>query len=220
MAAKAGTAYYDIPEGALVAGAPISIPLLETERDKEDKEIVQTVERLAFEKRFSIGEVGALLYVLQVDTKAWPQFTRYAKEDPDHLPKEFQKADAFGKASGWLIGKHYLTDVKDGTDEGELLFKARVIAWAQSFVSRSTSRNFQDTVDNNALKEYPSYMESFQPESARKYFLPFYNPPPIEPPEEKSDGRGSGGSGGMGFLIGAVIILLLALGLLTYFLLR
>ena len=41
------TAYYDIPEGALVAGAPISIPLLETERDKEDKEIVQTVERLA-----------------------------------------------------------------------------------------------------------------------------------------------------------------------------
>ena len=94
-----------------------------------------------------------------------------------------------------------------------------MIAWAQSFVSRSTSRTFKDTVDNNALKDYPTHMDSFQPERARTEFVRWYNPP-SPGLEVKSDGKGSGGSGGAGFLIGAVLILLLALGLLLYFLLR
>lgn len=188
--------------------------------EAEDKEIVETVMRLATEKRFTVGEIGALLYVLQVDRDRWPPPTRYVPEDPDHLLKEFQKADAFGKANHWLIGKRYLTHIADRTDEGELLYKARMIAWAQSFVSRSTSRTFQDTVNNNATKDYPTHFDSFQPERARTEFVYWHNRPPIEPPEEKSDGKGSGGSGGAGFLIGAVVILLLALGLLLYFLLR
>ena len=190
------------------------------ERDKEDREIADTVMRLSTEKSFSVGEVGALLYVLQVNTKAWPSLTRIVTEDPDYLPKEFEQADAFGQHHFWQINKHYFKDTKDDSDEGELLYKARLIAWAQSFVSRTTSQNFKETVDKNATKDYPAHVASFQPERGRKDFLQFNDPLPIELPEEKSDVKGLGGSGGMGFLIGAVLILLLALGLLTYFLLR
>jgi hypothetical protein len=60
-------------------------------------------------------------------------------------------------------------------------------------------------------------MDGFLPEKARKDFLQVYNPPPIEPSKEKSDGKGTGG---MGFLIGAVVIALLAFAILMYFLLR
>ncbi len=184
-------------------------------REKEDREIVDTVMRLQADKGFSLGEIGALLYVLKVDTKLWPPETRPFPDDPDGLPNELAKADAYGKEKNWLIGKFHAKDIDDHSPEGNLLFFARTIAWAQNFLSGVTDRTLQGSVDHNATKQYLSYMASFQPEKARKDFLQIYNPPPIEPSEEKSRG-----SGGMGFLIGAVVIALLAFAILMYFLLR
>jgi hypothetical protein len=184
-------------------------------RDKEDKEIVATVMRLQEVKGFVIGEMGALFYVLKVDTKLWPPETRPFTDDPDFLPTELANADAYGTKKNWLIGKFHTKEIDDHSPEGNLLFFARTIAWAQNFVSGVTDRTLQGSVNHNATKQYLSYMASFKPEKARKDFLQIYNPPPIEPSEEKS-----GGSGGMGFLIGAVVIALLAVGILMYFLLR
>jgi hypothetical protein len=184
-------------------------------REKEDKEIVATVMRLHAEKGFTLGEIGALFYVLKVDTKLWPQETRPFPDDPDGLPNELAKADAYGKEKNWLIGKLYAKDIDDRSPEGNLLFFARTIAWAQNFVSGVTNRTLEGSVNRNPTKQYPTYMAAFQPEKARKDFLQVYNPPPIEPSEEKSRG-----SGGVGFLIGAVVIALLAVGILMYFLLR
>jgi hypothetical protein len=184
-------------------------------REKEDREIVDTVMRLQADKGFSLLEIGALLYVLKVDTKLWPPETSPFKDDPDFLPKELANADEYGKKKNWLIGKLHTKDIDDQSLEGNLLSFARAIAWAQNFVSGVTDRTIQGSVNRNPTKQYPTYYASFQPEKARKDFLQVYNPPPIEPSKEKS-----AGSGGMGFLIGAVVIALLAVGILMYFLLR
>jgi hypothetical protein len=208
---------YEMSERSMVSLPPEKV-LSETAfsaRDEEDKEIVATVMRLQADKGFILGEIGALLYVLKVDTKLWPPETRPFKDDPDFLQKELAKADAYGKEKNWLIGKFYTKDIDDRSPEGNLLFFARTIAWAQNFLSGVTNRTLQGYVTQNPTGQYPTYMQSFLPEKARKDFLQIYNPPPIEPSEEKS-----GGSGGVGFLIGAVVIALLAVGILMYFLLR
>lgn len=206
-------------ERSMVSFAPETSKVLsETafpQREKEDKEIVATVMRLQSEKGFILGEIGALFYVLKVDTKLWPPETRLDPDDPDFLPKELAKADEYGTKKNWLIGKHYTKDIDAYSTEGNLLFFARMIAWAQNFLSGVTDRTLQGYVTQNPTGQYPTYMASFLPEKARKDFLQVYNPPPIEPSKEKS-----GGSGGVGFLIGAVVIALLAFAILMYFLLR
>jgi hypothetical protein len=209
---------YEMSE-SMVSMAPETTSIVKLgdfpQREKEDKEIVATVMRLRAEKNFSLLEIGALFYVLKVDRKLWPPETSPFQDDPDFLTKELANADEYGTKKNWLIGKLYTKDIDDQSEEGNLLSFARAIAWAQNFVSGVTDRTIQGYVYHNATGQYPTYFASFQPEKARKDFLQVYNPPPIEPSKEKS-----GGSGGVGFLIGAVVIALLAFAILMYFLLR
>lgn len=204
MATNAGTAYYDIQEGALMA----VVPPPEAGRDKEDKEIAETVQRLNPEKDFNMAEYGALLHVLQVNARFWPMNIK---------PEDFEKAEQFGKAHHWTWSAEDRKKIIEDKNEDLVLMRAQAIPWAQRFVLRYTSKNLEGYMTDNGNGRYPTYMESFGIlDDERFMFLTTYNPKPFEPPEEKSNER----SGGMGFLIGAVIIVLLAAGILTYFLLR
>lgn len=207
MAERAGTAYYDIPEGAFMAG----VPPPEAGTEKEDMEIAKTVARLDLDKEFTIEEYGALLHVLQVNARFWPMNIK---------PEEFIQAERFGEAHNWFWSTKKRKEIMDEKKDDLLLARAQAIPWAQSFALRRTSKNLEGYMRDNGNGLYPTYMQSFSSKTQlaheRLLFVETYNPKPFEPPEEKSNER----SGGMGFLIGAVIILLLALGILTYFLLR
>ena len=204
MAAKA---YYDVPGGDLMAG----VPPPEAGTEKEDKEIAETVARLDKEKEFNMEEYGALLHVLQVNARFWPREIK---------PEEFIQAEQFGNAHNWFWSAQKRKEIMDEKKEDILLMRAQAIPWAQRFVLRYTSKNLEGYMRDNGNGLYPTYMQSFSSKTQlaheRFLFVETHNPKPFEPPEEKSNER----SGGMGFLIGAVLIALLALGLLTYFLLR
>ena len=192
----------------VLASADISGPPPEigNERVQEDMEIVDTMERLDIELEFNSEEYGALLYVLQVNARFWPyQFG----------PKEFREAEKFGTDNNWLWTSQERKEISE-TQDGILLARAQAIPWAQQFTLGWINKTLEEYMQDNKNGKYPTIVESFSPEHTRSAFLMRHNPKLVKPPEETSKQQ----SGGMGFLIGAVLILLLALGLLTYFLLR
>ena len=197
---------------AMVSGPPIRVLPPHPTVEAEDKEIVETVVRLDLEKEFNAAEFGALLHVLQVNARFWPS---------DINPKDFLEAEEFGKKHHWHWSTEDRKKLMEDKTEDLLLMRAQAIPWAQTFVLNYTSKNLEGYMKDNGNGRYPTYMQSFssQLDHTRSEFVKFHNPtdlPPFEPIQEKN----GGGLGGSGFLIGAVLILLLALGLLLYFLLR
>lgn len=192
----------------VLASADISGPPPEigNERVQEDMEIIDTMERLDNELEFDSEEYGALLYVLQVNARFWPFNLK---------PVEFIQAEQFGTDNYWLWTSQERKEISE-TQDGILLARAQAIPWAQQFTLGWINKNLEEYMQDNNNGKYPTIVETFSPKHARSAFLVRYNPKLVKPPEETSKQQ----SGGMGFLIGAVLILLLALGLLTYFLLR
>jgi hypothetical protein len=185
-------------------------------RETEDREIVDIVLRLFLEKELNVVESCALLHVLQVDPEFWPD--SFAKTFQD----AFQQAEEYGNEHKWQWSDEERKNVAGGGLQDMFLLKrADSIAWAQRFVLGYTSKNLEGYLEDTHGR-YPAFMDSFHlnVKDNRKTFIDVHNPKPFEPPDEKSDGKGSGGSGGMGFLIGAVVIALLAFAILMYFLLR
>ncbi len=184
-------------------------------REKEDREIVDTVIRLFTEKQLTIIESCALFHVLEVDPKFWPDW--YAKE----FPEAFKQAEEYGKKHNWQWSDEERTKIAADYKGSVLLRRAEAIPWAQAFIVRETPHNLAGyRKDNNG--RYPKFQPWFELyiDKMRAGFIENNKPEPIRPSEEKSDGKGSGGTGNMGFLIGAVVIALLAVGILMYFLLR
>jgi hypothetical protein len=184
-------------------------------REKEDREIVDTVIRLYTEKQLTIIESCALFHVLKVDPKFWPDW--YAPTFPGGVCT----GGGVCKKHNWQWSDEERTKIAEDLKESILLRRADAIAWAQAFIVRETPHNLAGyRKDNNG--RYPKFQSWFANfiVQIRAGFIEDNKPEPIRPSEEKSDGKGSGGTGGMGFLIGAVVIALLAVGILMYFLLR
>ncbi len=203
-------------ERSMVSMAPETTSVIKLgafpQREKEDEEIVATVDRLGEELDFNLAEGGALLYVLQVDPSLWP--TTW----PKSLPEASRKAEEYGKAHNWHWTSEERKKIMEDKQDDLALHRADAIAWAQRFVLGYTSKNLAGYLKDTHGR-YPGFMDSFHLnlKHNRKNFIDIYNPKPFEPPDEKSDGKGSGG---VGFLIGAVVIALLAFAILMYFLLR
>jgi hypothetical protein len=201
-----------------VATAPrIAITERGEEIDQEDREIVQTVQRLEKEKNLNIAESAALLYVLQVYPQFWPQSPHTGW--PADLINSTAAAERYGEAHNWFWTADQRKKIAEEKKDALLLQRADAIAWAQRFVLRHASKNLAEHMKDIGNGVYPTFMDSFHLnlKKIRSDFLRWHNAAPFEPPEEKSDEKGSGGTG---FLIGAVLIVLLAVGILMYFLLR